>query len=193
MLPRAEIAHWLFAAGFLFFALVLLAEAIVGSEVFRRRAWRAYLWPSLLLFGGVWLWVIAIFSTFSTLHLLAHAVWAQAATAAGAVQLAVVRGRLASPYWSLVTAVGLVVSGAAFLVHEQNGWLFARSAFLHHLIGWTFLVAAVFPLGAALRPKKAVWAFGFAATWIAVAVMLFSDRDVAPIFGHLSDLAGGTP
>jgi len=23
--------------------------------------------------------------------------------------------------------------------------------------------------------------------------MLFSDRDVAPIFGHLSELAGGVP
>ena len=68
--------------------------------MFRRRAWRAYLWPSLLLFAGLWLWVITIFSTFSTLHLLAHSAWAQAATAAGAVQLAVVRGRLASPYWS---------------------------------------------------------------------------------------------
>ena len=193
MLPRAEIAHWLFAAGFLFFALVLLAEAIVGAETFRRRPWRAYLWPSLLLFAGVWLWVITIFSTFSTLHLLAHSVWAQAATAAGAVQLAVVRGRLASPYWSLVTATGLIVSGASFLVHEQNGWLFARSAFLHHLIGWTLLAAALFPLGAALRPRRSVWAYGFAATWVAVAVMLFADRDLAPIFGHLSELAGGVP
>ena len=89
MLPKAEIAHWLFAAGFLFFGLVLLAEALVGTEVFRRRAWRACLWPGLALFAGAWLWVIAIFSTFSTLHLLAHAVWAQAATAAGGVQLAV--------------------------------------------------------------------------------------------------------
>ena len=53
MLPRAEIAHWLFAAGFLFFGLVLLAEAIVGQAVFRRRPWRAYLWPSLALFAGV--------------------------------------------------------------------------------------------------------------------------------------------
>jgi hypothetical protein len=193
MLPRAEIAHWLFAAGFLFFALVLLAEAIVGAEVFRRRPWRAYLWPSLLLFAGVWLWVIAIFSTFSTLHLLAHSVWAQAATAAGAVQLAMVRGRLVSPYWSLVTAAGLFVSGASFLVHEQNGWLFARSAFLHHMIGWTLVVAAIFPLGAAFRPRKPIWAFGFAVTWVAVAVMLFADRDVAPIFGHLSELAGGVP
>jgi hypothetical protein len=191
MLPRAEIAHWLFAAGFLFFALVLLAEAIVGAETFRRRPWRAYLWPSLLLFAGVWLWVITIFSTFSTLHLLAHSIWAQAATAAGAVQLAVVRGRLVSSYWSLVTAAGLVVTGAAFLVHEQNGWLFARSAFLHHLIGWTMVVAALFPLGAALRPRKPIWAFGFAATWVAIAVMLFADRDVAPIFGHLSEFAGG--
>ena len=85
----------------------------------------------------MWLWVITIFSTFSTLHLVAHSLWAQAATAAGAVQLAVVRGRLHSSYWSLVTSGALVVTGAAFLVHEQNGWLFARSAFLHHLIGWT--------------------------------------------------------
>ena len=193
MLPRAEIAHWLFAAGFLFFALVLLAEAIVGPEVFRRRAWRGYLWPSLLLFAGLWLWVVTIFSTFSTLHLLAHSAWAQAATAAGAVQLAVVRGRLVSRYWSLVTAAGLLVSGSAFLIHEQNGWLFARSAFLHHLIGWTMVVAVVFPLGAAFRPRWPVWAYGFAATWLAVAVMLFTDRDLAPIFGHLSDFAGGVP
>ena len=102
-------------------------------------------------------------------------------------------GRLASPYWSLVTATGLIVSGASFLVHEQNGWLFARSAFLHHLIGWTLLAAALFPLGAALRPRRSVWAYGFAATWVAVAVMLFADRDLAPIFGHLSELAGGVP
>jgi hypothetical protein len=193
MLPRAEIAHWLFAAGFLFFGLVILAEALVGPRVFRQRLWRACLSPGLALLAGVWLWVITVFSTFSTLHLLAHSVWAQAATAAGAVQLAVVLGRLHSSYWSLVTSAALVVSGAAFLVHEQNDWLFARSAFLHHLIGWTLVVASVFPLGAALRPRRAVWAYGVAATWIALAVMLFSDRDVAPIFGHLSDLAGGVP
>jgi hypothetical protein len=193
MLPRAEIAHWLFGAGFLFFGLVLLAEAIVGPQVFRSRAWRASLWPSLALLAGTWLWVIAIFSTFSTLHLVAHSIWAQAATAAGAVELARVRGRLHSQYWSLVTAGALAISGASFLVHEQNGWLFARSAFLHHLIGWTLVLAAVFPIGDALRPRRAVWAYGFAATWVAVAVMLFADRDVAPIFGHLSDLAGGAP
>ena len=193
MLPRAEIAHWLFAAGFLFLGLVLLAEAIVGPAVFRRRAWRAYLWPSLALLAGLWLWVIAIFSTFSTLHLLAHALWAQAATAAGGVQLAVARGRLTAPAWSLVTAGGLLVTGAGFLVHEQNGWLFARSAFLHHLIGWTLVVAALFPIGAALRPRRPVWLYGFATTWLALAAMLFADRDVAPIFGHLSDLAGGPP
>lgn len=193
MLPRAETAHWLFAAGFLFLGLVLLAEALVGREVFRRRPWRACLWPSLALLAGAWLWLITIFSTFSTLHLLAHAAWAQAATAAGGVQLAVARGRLRAPAWSLVTAGALLVSGASFLVHEQNGWLFARSAFLHHLIGWTLLVAALFPLGEALRPRRPIWAWGFAATWVAIAVMLFSDRDVAPIFGHLSDLAGGMP
>ena len=89
--------------------------------------------------------MIAVFSTFSTLHLVAHSVWAQAATAAGAVELARVRGRLHSQYWSLVTAGALFISGASFLVHEQNGWLFARSAFLHHLIGWTLVVASRVP------------------------------------------------
>ena len=106
------------------------------------------------------------------------------------------RGRPRPPGLALLVARdrgGLLVSGSAFLIHEQNGWLFARSAFLHHLIGWTMVIAVVFPLGAAFRPRWPVWAYGFAATWIAVAVMLFSDRDIAPIFGHLSEFAGGVP
>jgi hypothetical protein len=191
MVPRAEIAHWLAASVVLFFGLVLLSEAIVGTEVFRRRRWRAYLAPSMALGGGVLLWIIVVFSTFSTMHLVAHAVWAQVAMIAGAVQFAVVREKLTSPLWSLVVAGGLLVSGLAFVVHEQNPWLFSRSAFLHHAIGWTLVAASLFPLGQALQPRRAVWQAGFAVTFVAVAVLLYADRDVAPIFGHLSDLARG--
>ena len=191
MVPRAEIAHWLAGSAALLFGLILLSEAIVGRAVFRRRRWRAYLWPSLALAGGVGLWLITIFSTFSTMHLFAHAIWAQAAMIAAAVQLAVVRGKLSSPLWSLVTSGALLISGAAFLVHEQNAWLFSRSAFLHHVIGWTCIVAAFFPLAQALQPRRAAWSVGFALTFVALAVLLYADRDVAPIFGHLSDVAGG--
>lgn len=190
MVPKAEIAHWLAASVALFFGLVLLSEVIVGSEVFRRRWWRAYLWPLLALSSGVLLWVIVAFSTFSTMHLLAHAVWAQVAMIAGALQFAVVRGKLTSPRWSLVLAGGLIVCGLAFVVHEQNPWLYSRSAFLHHALGWMLVVAALFPLGQALWPKRTIWHAGFAFTFIAVAVLLYADRDVAPIFGHLSDRAG---
>jgi hypothetical protein len=190
MVPRAEIAHWLAASVALLLGLILLSEVIVGSEVFRRRRWRAYLWPALALAGGVGLWVITIFSTFSTMHLVAHAVWAEAAMIAGAVQLAVVRGKLSSPLWSLVNSGALLVSGAAFLVHEQNDWLYSRSAFLHHTIGWTLVVAALFPLGQALRPRRLVWSTGFALTWLALALMLYADRDSAPILGHFSVLIG---
>jgi hypothetical protein len=35
-----------------------------------------------------------------------------------------------------------------------------------------------------------VWSSGFALVMVVVAVMLYSDRDVAPVFGHLSPLAG---
>ncbi len=193
MAPRAEIAHWAFAAGILFFGLILLAEAVVGSEVFRRRAWRAYLWPLLAIVAGLFLWLVTILSTFSTLHVIAHGLWAQMAMIAGGVRLGVVRGKLTSPAWSLVTAAALLLSGLSFVLHEQNGWLFSRAAFLHHLIGWTLILATLFPVGEALRPRRTVWQAGFALTFIAIAVMLFADRDGAPIFGHLSDVAGGAP
>ena len=191
MAPRAELVHWAFAAGFLLLGLLLLAEVIVGAEVFEMRRWRRYLWPSLAFGLGVLLWPVAVFFTSSTLHMLAHASWAEVAMLAGAVQLALVRGKLTSRWWTLTLSLTLLVSAAAFLIHEQNPWLFSRSAFLHHAIGWTLLVAAVFPLGQVLQPLRPIWRAGFAMTWIALAVMLFSDRDLAPIFGHLSDLAGG--
>ena len=189
MVPQAESAHWLAGAVALFLGLLLVAEVLVGTEVFRRRRWRAYLFPAVVVVSSVFLWVITIFSTFSTMHLLAHAVWAQAALLAGAVELAVVRGKLRTPLWSLVPAFALLVSGVAFLVHEQNDWLYARSAFLHHTIGWMLVVASLFPLGEALRPRLVVWRAGFALTFVLLAVLLFADRDAAPIFGHY--LGGG--
>jgi hypothetical protein len=189
--PRPEIAHWLTGSVLLFLGLVLLSEALVGTEVFRKRPWRAHLFPVAAVGGAVLLWLIAALSTFSTMHLLAHSMWAQAAMIAGGVQLAVVRGKLAHPAWSLVTAVALVLTGTSFLIHEQNGWLFSRSAFLHHVIGWVLVLGAAFPIGHAIRPRlRPVWVAGFALVFVAVAALLFADRDLAPIFGHLSDLEG---
>lgn len=191
MAPRAELVHWAFATGFLLLGLILLAETIVGTRVFRLRPWRAYLWPSLAFALGLLLWPVAVFFTNSTLHMLAHTSWAEVAMLAGAIQLALVRGKLTSRWWTLSLSAAMLVSGLAFLIHEQNPWLFSRAAFLHHLIGWTLVIAALFPLGQTFRPRQVVWRAGFAMTWIVLAVLLFCDRDVAPIFGHLSDLAGG--
>jgi hypothetical protein len=82
------------------------------------------------------------------------------------------------------------ITGIAFLVHEQNPWFFARSAFLHHLIGWTFVVGALAPLALVFRPRSPAFQAAFAAVIVVVSIQLFSDRDVAPVFGHLSPLAG---
>lgn len=190
MQPPAEHVHWLFATGFLALGLCLLAEVIVGTEVWRRRAWRAYLWPGIAFTLGVFMWPVMVFFTNSTLHMLAHGVWAEVLMFAGAAELALVRGKLQSNAWRLAMAAAFVVSGAAFLVHEQNDWLFQRSSFLHHLLGWTLLIAAVFPLVRSIRPRSQVAAAGFALTFVVISVMLYCDRDVAPIFGHISPLAG---
>jgi hypothetical protein len=190
MTPRAELVHWLFAAGFLLLGLILLAEAIVGSEVFAMRRWRLYLWPSIAFAIGVLLWPVSVFYTNSTLHMLAHASWAEVAMLAGAIQLALVRGKLHSRWWALSLCVTLLVSSAAFLIHEQNPWLFSRAAFLHHALGWTALIGAFVCLGRAVRPSSPACNAGFAMTIIVFAFLLFCDRNVAPIFGHLSPLAG---
>jgi hypothetical protein len=190
MLPPAEHVHWLFATGFLLLGLCLLARAIVGDELWGRRAWRRYVWPALLFGLGLCMWPVMVFFTNSTIHMLAHGIWAQALMVAGAAELGLVRGKLHNPAWRFATPFALAVSGAALLVHEQSGWLFSRAAFLHHTLGWTALVGALFPLMAAIRPRSRVWSSGFALVMVVVAVMLYSDRDVAPVFGHLSPLAG---
>jgi hypothetical protein len=190
MQPPAEHVHWLFATGFLLLGLCLLAEATVGTEVWQRRVWRAYLWPGLAFALGVFMWPVMTFFTNSTLHMLAHGAWAEVLMAAGAVELALVRGKIHSPWWRLMMAAAFVVSGTAFLVHEQNAWFFQRSAFLHHLLGWTLLLAAVFPLVRCVRPRSQVAATAFALTFVVGAVFLYCDRDVAPVFGRISPLAG---
>jgi hypothetical protein len=188
--PPAEHVHWLFATGFLLLGLLLLAEAIVGREVWRRRAWRAYLWPSLFFGLGVLMWPVMVFYTNSTIHMLAHSAWAQTMMVAGAAELGLVSGKLKSELWKLAMPVSFAVAGSAFLVHEANPWLYSRSAFVHHVCGWTLLVGALFPLGAAFKPRSLVYGAGYAFVVVAVAVALYTSRDVAPVFGHLSPTAG---
>jgi peptidoglycan/LPS O-acetylase OafA/YrhL len=122
--------------------------------------------------------------------MLAHSAWAQSLMVMGAAELGLARGKLTSRWWKLTTPIALFVSGAAFLVHEQNDWWFARSAFLHHLLGWTLVLGAIVPLLGVFRPRSTVLQSGLAVVLIALAVMLYCDRDVAPVFGHLSPLAG---
>ena len=190
MQPPAEHVHWMFATGFLLVGLFLLAEAIVGEEVWRRRAWRAYLWPSFVFLMGVLMWPVMTFFTNSTIHMIAHGAWAQVMMLAGAAELGLVKGKLTNPLWRLATPFAFIVSGFAFLLHEQNPWFFQRSSFLHHLIGCTLVMGAVFPLAHVVRPRWAPAQAGFALVFVVLAVALYSDRDLAPVFGHLSPLAG---
>ena len=190
-MPPAEHVHWLFATGFLALGLFLLAEALVGPEVWARRRWRLYLWPSTLFLLGLLMWPVMVFFTNSAIHMLAHGSWAQVMMLAGGANLGLVHGKLKSRLWELTLPLAFVVSGSAFLIHEQNGWLFARSSFVHHVCGWTLIVGAVFPLARTWRPRIVALNAGHALVYVAVAVFLFTARDAAPIFGHFS--AGVVP
>ena len=52
------------------------------------------------------------------------------------------------------------------------------------------LVAGLFPIGEALRPRWPLWRAGFALTFIVLAVFLYADRNNAPIFGHFAGIVG---
>ena len=188
--PAAEMVHWWFATGFLILCLLLVSEAVVGAEAWARRPWRRYLWPSFLFAMGVLMFPVMTFFTSSTIHMIAHGSWAEFMLFAGSAELGLARGKLQSRWWHLSTACGLAVSGTAVLLHEQNPWFFERAAFLHHVLGWAALACAIFPLLQALRPRSSKPVYGLAAAFLLFAVLLFADRDIAPIFGHLSYYAG---
>lgn len=192
-MPRAEIVHWLFATGILAFGLCMLARAIVGDELWNERAWRRYLLPTVIFGIGLAMWPVSVFFTNSAIHMIAHATWAELVMVAGVFQLGLAAGRLHSRWWNLALPVAIAVSGAAFIVHEQNPWLFMRSSFLHHLVGWALILGSLIPLALVFRPRSTALSVGFASLAIAVSVMLYADRDVAPIFGHFSPLAGSQP
>ena len=189
-MPPAENVHWLFATAMLAFGLCMLARALVGEAIWNRSAWRRFLLPTVLFGIGVAMWPVTVFFTNSAIHMFAHATWAQLVMLAGVAQLGLTAGRLESRLWNLAVPVALAASGVAFVVHEQNPWLFMRSSFLHHLIGWTLILGSLIPLGLVFRPRSTALSAGFAGLAIALAVMLYADRDLAPIFGHKSPLAG---
>jgi hypothetical protein len=182
--------HWVFASGVLVLGLILIAQAIVGPAVWAKRPWRVYLWPGIAFGLGILMWPVMTFYTNSAIHMVAHSVWAQALMVMGAAELGLAKGKLSNRWWHLAAPVGIAFSGIAFLVHEQNPWFFSRSAFLHHLLGWTLIAAALFPLALVFRPRSMVFRYGFGLFVLAIAVMLLCDRDVSSVFGHLSPLAG---
>jgi hypothetical protein len=46
------------------------------------------------------------------------------------------------------------------------------------------VIVSLFPLGRAVQPGRIVWRTGYALTFVLLAVLLFADRDAAPIFGR---------
>ena len=116
-MPPPEHVHWLFATGFVFLGLCLLAETIAGTEVWRRRRARAYLWPGVFFAMGLLMWPVMTFYTSSLVHMLAHGAWAQVMMLAGGAHIALISGKLRSRYWELTMPLAFLVSGAAFLFH----------------------------------------------------------------------------
>src|SRR4029453_10366388 len=144
MRPPAEHVHWLFAAGFLFLGLCLLARAIVGVEVWDRRSWRAYLWPGLVFGMGLAMWPVMVFFTNSPIHMLARGSGARALGPAGGPQPGLGREKLTSQYWRLTLPFAMVVSGTASLIHEQNGGPWSRAAFVPPAPGGRGIFGALF-------------------------------------------------
>jgi hypothetical protein len=181
----------MFATGFLILAACLLAQAIVGDQVWNRTASRRYFFPGFGFLMGLAMWAVAGLAGGSTIHMLAHYAWAQVMMLAGGAHIPLARGKLNHRGWRLTTPLALGVSGLYFLAHEEHGWLYSRSALVHHICGWTLVVGALFPLGAAFRPRSSFFRLGFAATFVVLAIALYALRDNSPVLGHIPSAAHG--
>ena len=112
MEPHAEIVHWWFGTGVLVLGLIMVAEGIVGREVWQMRQWRVYLWPSIAFGLGILMWPVMALYTNSAIHMIAHGVWAQALMIMGAAELGLAKGKLTSRWWRLAAPIGIALSGA---------------------------------------------------------------------------------
>jgi hypothetical protein len=182
--PPSEHVHWMFATGFLVLAACLLAQVIVGDNIWNQNPWRRYFFPGFGFVMGLGMWAVAVLAGGTTIHLLAHCTWAQVMMLAGGAHLGLAHGKLQHRLWRLTMPLALGVSGLAFLAHEEAGWLHSRSALVHHICGWTLVVGALFPLGEAFRPRSKFFRIGFAATFVVLACALFALRDTGPVLGN---------
>ncbi|TML06775.1 MAG: hypothetical protein E6G38_09730 [Actinobacteria bacterium] len=56
----------MFATGFLILAACLLAQVIVGDDVWNRSAWRRYFFPGLGFVMGLAMWAVAVLAAART-------------------------------------------------------------------------------------------------------------------------------
>ena len=194
MQPPAEHVHWLFATGFLLLGLCLLGEAIVGNGgVAAARRGALYLWPGLAFALGV-LHVARddVLHELGDPHARARGVGAGADARRARPSSRSSAGKLQSRWWRLAMTAALrrLRRARSSSTSRTRGCSSARRS-CTTCSGWTLLVGAIFPLARAVRPRSQCAGDRLRARRSSSSrVMLYCDRDVAPIFGHISELAG---
>ena len=141
----AEHVHWWFATGFLVLGLLLLAEGSSGPRCGVAGRGGATCGRASVRDGPAHVAGDGVLHQLDDPHGRARLLGRDDdARRRGAARPRGGEARI--PLWKLTSRIALFVAGIALLVHEQNGWLFSRAAFLHHLLGWTAIVGAVFPV-----------------------------------------------
>ena len=193
MEPPSEMVHWLFGTGVLLLGLIMLAEAIVG----RRGLGAAGPGGSTSGRGSPsgsasLMWPVMTFFTNSAIHMVAHGAWAQALMVMGAAELGLAQGKLHEPLVEARDAdrhrrLGRRVPRARA---ERAGSSRARRS-CTTCIGWTLVGRRARSRSRSSSGRaRSCCSPASRSSSIALSVMLFSDRDLAPVFGHLSPLAG---
>ena len=191
MTPPSETVHWMFATGILFLGLLRSPRRSPARRSGAAARGGSTCGPGSRSRIGVAMWPVMTFYTNSAIHMLAHSAWAQALMVMGAAELGLAHGKLHSRWWKLATPVALAVTGPrSSSTSRTTGSSRARRSCTTCSAGRSSSARSSRSRSSSGR-ARAVLQSGFAIVLIvAVAVMLYCDRDVAPIFGHLSPLAG---
>ena len=121
-----------------------------GDEVWRRGRGAATSGPGSRSGSACCMWPVMTFYTNSAIHMLAHSAWAQALMLLGAAELGLARGKLHSRWWRLPRRSRSRSPASRSSSTSRTRGSSRASAFLHHLLGWTLVLAAPRPARAGL-------------------------------------------
>jgi len=179
----SNLAHWIEGGLFAVVAMIALLQALgyIKSKGAR------YLWPSLIILGGLFLPVYIAVQGETNLGLLIndpqqveHALMALLLVLAGAAEILFGAGLVQRRIWRFVAPAALIAIGIIFLIHTEYGTpeAVAESVSKHRYLGFAVMLVGIFKAAEVQWQRTIRWlAYPWIIALFVTALLLITYRE----------------